>query len=491
MDLFSPDSFWIIWAVFGPLIGAMLVFLWPRQAAFLVTVATLATAGSVLRLVWQVAELGAQRHAIGDWSAPLGIDLHADGLTAAMLVTTALVGAGVTLYATAYFCQKSGIARHFWPLWLLLWAAMNALFLSGDIFNIYVTLELMGLAAVALVALAGGSDALTGAMRYLLVSLLGSLTYLLGVALFYGAYSTLDIRLLGQLTGPTPVVWLATGLMIAGLLIKTALFPLHFWLPPAHAAAPAPVSALLSALVVKASFYLLLRFWLEIFPATISGFGQLLGILGALAILWGSFQALRQARLKLLVAYSTVAQLGYLFLAFPFASTPAAAMAWNGTVLFILSHALAKTAMFLAAGNIRRSAGHDRIVELGRARSSVLLSWTAFGVAGISIMGLPPSAGFAAKWFLLQASFESGQWWWAVPVLGGGLLAAAYTFKVVSLAFARNEPVPAGERLPWRMEWTALGFSLAALMIGFATPQILTLLANGAPFPQLGFGSVP
>lgn len=491
MGLFTPDSPWIIWAIFSPLIGAMLVFLWPRQAALLVSAATLATVGSVLRLVWQVAELGVQRHAMSGWGAPLGIDLYADGLSAAMLLTTALVGAGVTLYATGYFRQDPGAARHFWPLWLLLWAAMNALFVSGDLFNIFVALELLGVAAVTLVTLAGKSDALTGAMRYLLVSLLGSLAYLLAVALLYGAYGTLDIWQLGELVAPTPAVWMATGLIVAGLLIKTALFPLHFWLPPAHAAAPAPVSALLSALVVKASFYLMLRFWLEFFPTTSPGFGQLLGILGALAILWGSIQALRQVRLKLLVAYSTVAQLGYLFLAFPLASTAAAAVAWNGTVLFILSHALAKTAMFLAAGNIQRSVGHDRIAELGRAPSAIFLSWAAFGVAGISIIGLPPSTGFAGKWMLLQATFASGQWWWVVPIIGGGLLSAAYMFKVVALAFTKDEPGAAGGRLPWHMEWTALGFSLAALMIGFATPQILLLLDSGAPFAQPGFGSLP
>ena len=490
MENVFADSPWIIWVVFSPMIGAIAAFLWPGRATLVGGLATLTTAGSVLWLVWQVAQLGPQRHAMGGWGAPLGIDLHADGLTAVMLLTTALVGGGVSIYATAYFQQAAATARFFWSLWLLLWAAMNALFLSGDLFNIYVTLELVGLAAVALVALAGNSDALNGAMRYLLLSLLGSLTYLLGVALFYGAHGTLDIGLLSGLVAPAPADWTATGLIVAGLLIKTALFPLHFWLPPAHAAAPAPVSALLSALVVKTSFYLLLRLWLEIFPITAPGFGQLLGLLGALAILWGSFQALRKARLKLLVAYSTVAQLGYLFLAFPLALTAAAAAAWNGTVLFILSHALAKAAMFLAAGNILRSVGHDRIADLGRGSPGLPLSWAAFGIAGISIIGLPPSTGFAAKWLLLQASFASGQWWWAIPIVGGSLLAAAYMFKVAGIAFVPDDPGAARKPIPRRMEWAALGFALGALAMGFATPQILTLLDSGTPFAQFGAAGV-
>ena len=456
-----------------------------------VPLVALGTVGSVACLVWQVAELGVQRHALGGWAAPLGISLYADGLSAMMLLTTALVGAAVTFYATEYFRRASETARYFWPLWLCLWTALNALFLSWDIFNLYVAFELLGLAAIALVALAGSADALTGAMRYLLVSLLGSLTYLLGVALFYSTYGTLDIGLLGDLTAPSAASWAATGLMVAGLLLKTALFPLHFWLPPAHAAAPTPVSAILSALVVKASFYLLLRLWLEVFPVTAAGLGHLLGLLGALAIVWGSLQALRQTRLKLLVAYSTVAQLGYLFLAFPLALTPVAATAWSASVFFILSHALAKAAMFLAAGNILRFAGHDRIADLGRAPYGVSLSWAAFGVAGISIIGLPPSVGFAAKWLQLEAALAGGQWWWTLPIVGGGLLATAYVFKIISCVFSQNGRTSGTNGISWRMEWTAFGLSLAALGIGFAAPQLLALLNSGTPLALHEVGSAP
>ena len=280
-------------------------------------------------LGWQVVEQGAQRYAVGGWGAPLGIDLYADGLSLLMLMVTAVVGLGISVYSSGYFNRNKAV--HFWPLWLFLWAALNALFLSADIFNLYVTLELMGLAAVALVALAGGADALTAAMRYLLVSLLGSLFYLLGVALLYHSFGSVDIAILAQRMEPSPAVWAAVGLMSAGLLLKTALFPLHFWLPPAHASAPAPVSALLSALVVKASFYILLRLWLEIFPLSGATLGQLSGSARSDAVLWGGIQALRQTRLKLLIAYSTVAQLGYLFLAFPLATS----IAWKGALYLL------------------------------------------------------------------------------------------------------------------------------------------------------------
>ncbi len=396
---------WLVLLVVLPLVGSMLCFLLPQRVKLLGLMTALAITASVLALSYQVVNQGVLRYAVGGWGAPLGINLYVDGLSLLMLLVTALVGVAISIYSSGYFNDDK--AKHFWPLWMLLWGALNALFLSADIFNLYVTLELMGLAAVALVALAGGADALAGAMRYLLVSLLGSLCYLLGVALLYHNFGSVDIEVLGQRMEPSPAVWAAVGLMTAGLLLKTALFPLHFWLPPAHASAPAPVSALLSALVVKASFYILLRLWLEIFPVASASMeqslGQLLGLLGVMAVLWGGFQALRQTRLKLLVAYSTVAQIGYLFLAFPLASI----IGWKAAFYMLLSHAVAKTAMFLAAGNILFYGGHDRIADLDRVAQRLPLTLSAFGLAGISLIGLPPSGGFIAKWLLLEAAIRS------------------------------------------------------------------------------------
>jgi len=467
---------WCVMVILLPLAGALVSFLWPRRSVPLGLVTALAVPACVAGLGWQVAEQGVQRYAVGGWGAPLGIDLYADGLSLLLLLMTALVGLGISVYSSGYFERKT--AAVFWPLWLFLWAALNALFLSADIFNLYVTLELLGLSAVALVALAGGADALIAAMRYLLVSLLGSLLYLLGVALLYHSFGSVDIAILAQRVEPSPAVWAAVGLMSAGLLLKTALFPLHFWLPPAHASAPAPVSALLSALVVKASFYILLRLWLEVFPPSDAAVGQLLGVLGASAVLWGGIQALRQARLKLLIAYSTVAQLGYFFLAFPLGTS----IAWKGALYLLLSHALAKAAMFMAAGNILRCCGHDHIVALDRVAKRLPLTLTAFTLAGISSMGLPPSGGFTGKWLLLDAALYTGQWWWALTLILGGLLAAAYVFKVVGYAFTPAEVSHEVRVVPVRMEWTALVLALAAVLLGLGTPWLLALLDIGFPF---------
>ena len=284
--------------------------------------------------------------------------------------------------------------------------------------------------------------------------------------------------------------------MSVGLLMKTALFPMHFWLPPAHADAPGPVSALLSALVVKASFYLLLRLWFELFDGVAPGFAaQMLGALGAVAIVWGSLLALRQERLKLLVAYSTVAQLGYLFLLFPLAGATAgaafwAAGGWAGGVYYAVAHACAKGAMFMAASTVLKVMGTDEIGKLRGVVERLPLAVTTFAVSGITLMGLPPSGGFTGKWLLLGAAIESGQWWYAAVVLAGGLLAAAYLLRFVTPAFTLDsEGVSGGEhekpyRAPLSMELAALLLAALSLVLGLVSAPLLGLLEVGAPFAE-------
>lgn len=479
MDFVFADIPWAVFLILLPLAGGIICFLFPGSARIIGLVTTFAVAVSTTGLGGQLLAHGTYRHAVGGWRAPLGIDLYADGLSLLMLAATALVGLGVSVYSTGYFKGNQSIS--FWPLWLFLLAALNALFLSADIFNLYVTLELMGLAAVALTALPGGRDALNGAMRYLLATLLGSLVYLFGVALLYHQFGSVDIATLAARVDSSPPAWAAMGLMGAGLILKTALFPLHFWLPPAHASAPAPVSALLSALVVKGSLYILLRLYLTIFGPVVEGVEGLFGLLGAAAILWGSLQALRQTRLKLLVAYSTVAQIGYIFLAFSFAMAAGVA-AWSAAVYLVLSHALAKSAMFLAAGNVLHFGGHDRIADLDRVVQRLPLTTTAFALAGVSIIGLPPSGGFIGKWLLLEAALGQGRWDLVAVIILGGLLAAGYVFKVLGHAFTEASVSHESGAVPASMEWAALFLAFGAIILGFLEPAVLSLVGVGDPF---------
>ncbi|CAH2602342.1 NADH-quinone oxidoreductase subunit J [Rhodovastum atsumiense] len=451
-------------------------------------------AGLAVALAIAASVLGAGAplvYLLGGWVPPLGIALRADGFSAAMLVTTALVIGATALVARDGFRTPPDVveARRplvFWTLLPALWAALTAVFVGGDLFNLYVGLELLTFAGLPLVCLDGGAATLAAALRYLLFVLLGSVLYLLGTALVYGTWGTLDIALLAQRIQPGPTAAIAATLMTTGLLAKTALFPLHLWLPPAHAGAPAAASAVLSALVVKASFFLIVRLWFDAMPGVFTqSAAQFLAALGAGAILVGGVLALRQARLKPLIAWSTVAQIGYLFLLFPLASGTSPTwnlVAWTGGLLQAISHALAKAAMFLAAGLVAGALGHDRIAGLAGLARVLPMTVLALGLAGLSLVGVPPSGGFAAKWLLLRAAIASGQWWWALVVLGGGLLAGGYVFRILAPALGgAAEPPHLRARVSRGREAVVLALALCSVLIGLLPLGAFGLLRIGRP----------
>ena len=474
-------------AILLPALGVLLsLLLGGRQAeriALGLMPVQLAVAFAVAAVVWRSGQ--PLVYTLAGYAPPLGIALRADGFSAVMLVTAALIMPAAGLYARANFATPRGEEKRaplvFWTLLEGLQAALSLIFLSGDLFNLYVGLELLTFAAVPLVALDGRPETVAAALRYLLFALFGSVFYLLGVALLYGAYATLDIALLASRIRSEPAVWLAAGLMTAGLLAKTALFPLHLWLPPAHANAPAAASAVLSGLVVKGSFFLVVRLWFDVlapFPTVVPG--AILAALGSAAILFGSLLALRQERLKLLVAYSTVAQIGYLFLMFPLGHGPWAADAFAGGVMQALSHAFAKAAMFLSAGLIAESLGYDKIAGLGGAGRAMPVTFLALGLGGLSLMGLPPSGGFAAKWLLMKASVASGQWVWAVVMAAGGLLAGGYLYRVLAPALSGEGP-QLKKTPPRSRESVALALALVAILLAFAPPSFFSFLQIGRP----------
>ncbi|ACK50006.1 NADH dehydrogenase (quinone) [Methylocella silvestris BL2] len=423
---------------------------------------------------------------VGGFAPPLGIALRADGFSAIMLLTTAVIISAACFFARSSFATPRGEPEArapfaFWTLIQGLFAALNIVLLSGDLFNLFVALELLTFSAVPIVCLDGRPETLVAALRYLLFALFGSVFYLLGVGLIYGAYGTLDILLLASRVKPEPAVYAAAGLMTAGLLAKTALFPLYLWLPPAHANAPAAGSAVLSALVVKAPFFLIVRLWFDVLPKLPSETaGAMLAALGSAAILVGSVLALRQQRLKLLIAYSTVAQIGYLFLMFPLALGGGvwSMDAWIGGVMQTLSHAFAKAGMFMAAGLAAQSLGHDRITDLGGLGRAMPLTAFALGIGGVSLMGLPPSGGFAAKWLLLTASAEAGQWAWVAVILAGGLLAGGYVYRILAPALS-GEPATLKSAPARSREAIALALTLVALLLGFAPQNFFNLIEIG------------
>jgi formate hydrogenlyase subunit 3/multisubunit Na+/H+ antiporter MnhD subunit len=464
-----------------PLAAAPLAVLLGRRGALAVLLAAgIGLTGCAAVLLAGLEAGGTVRHAIGGWGAPLGIVWRVDGLSALLIAASAVVGLGVAVYAAIALPRAA--VRGAVPPFLLLLAGLNALFLSADVFNLYITIELVSLAAVVLAATAGGGAALTAAMRYLLVAQAGSLCYLLGVGFLYAAFGTLDIAMLGERVKPGAPAAAALGLMTVALFAKAALFPLHGWMPALQGAVTTPVAALMSAIVELAFLYILVRLWFEVFPAvTGPETAALLGGLGAAAVAWGSLVALRQPRLRLLVAYSTVAQYGYLLLLLPLGRTAAAADAWTGVVVLAIAHAFAKAGMFLAAGALLaegRGDGMDRLYGAGRRLPMAML---ALALCGLTLMGLPPSGGFTAKWLLAGAALTAGQWWWAVVLLAGSLLAAAYVFTVLSRALSEDDPPgPAADRpVGVARQAVPMAFALASLAMGAAAGPVAALLARG------------
>ena len=490
----TQGGVWLVAALVVPVVGILALWLVGRRAIeTLAAVTLLANLAIAVTVLASAAGSGAPLvYLIGGWTPPLGLALRVDGIAAVFMVMSALVLLCTAVYARGSFGSDGTEQRRpmiFWTMLLAIAAALNLVFTGEDLFNLYVALELLTFAGVPLVSLDGSRDTLKAALRYLVFALAGSVLYLLGVAMIYGTYGTLDLAQLATLSGAEGALLVAIALMTAGLAAKTALFPLHLWLPPAHAGAPPAASAVLSALVVKGSFFLILRLWFDLLPGHLAMPGAtVLGILGAAAIIVGSTLALRQARLKLLVAYSTVAQLGYLFLVFPLglgsAAAPFESVAWTAGALQLMAHAFAKAAMFMAAGLVYEAIGHDRIEGfrgLGRIAPVTVLTMT---LASVSLMGLPPSGGFSAKWMMLTASLGEGVWWWAIVIAIGGLLAAGYVYRILVPAFTPPEaPIQRKKPVAPLREGAALALAILAILIGFLPLSPWPILAIGRIVP--------
>jgi multicomponent Na+:H+ antiporter subunit D len=484
----------------GMLLGLVLGGRNVQRVAFVVIPVGLALAAGIASH-WLQSGGKTLVYLLGGWSPPLGIALRADGPAVAMLLAIAVVVCGIGLFARADFgtprdVKESRAAFSYWLLLLAVWGSLNLVFVSGDLFTLYVALELLTFAGVPLVCLAGSGETIRAALRYMLFALCGSVLYLLGAVLLYGGYGTLDIPLLADAVQAEPIAWSALVLMTVGLLAKTALFPLHIWLPPAHGGAPAAASAVLSALVIKGSWFLVLRLWLDVMPGVASAqAAQLLAGLGAAAIVVGSVVALRQQRLKLLVAYSTVAQIGYLFLLFPMAFDAAGDMvlrdaAQAAGLLQAIAHATAKAGMFMAAGLVYAALGHDRIDDLAGAAKALPVAVAAFLIGGLALMGVLPSGAYLAKKLLLASAEESGQWWWTFVLQGGAAFTAGYVVLIGVRVF-RRPAAPLTELKPVSAlsQWAAFGLALASLALSLASalgPLPASLISNPLSPKELG-----
>jgi multicomponent Na+:H+ antiporter subunit D len=365
----------------------------------------------------------------------------------------------------------------FWPLWLLLWGGLNALFLSSNLFSFYVTLEILTLASVPMIVLSNTVLALNAAMRYLFIAVFASIVYLLAIVFLYGVVGSLDIQSLALELRSGATIWMAISLILIALTIKSGVIP--FWLVSTISNAPIPVAILLVALVIKAAFYILLRVWFEVLPNEILGLvSQLVGLIAAVIIIWASWQALQQRRLIRLLAYATVAQAAYLLLIFPLANGITDAWsfdAWQAGIYLSISHAFVLAALFMVAGHILYIVNSDFIHAMQGVGRISPLTLITFSIAGLCLIGLPS--------ILVDAIWQSGQWWWLIVIIIGMLLTASYIFKVLILLFTKlDDPVKHEGSLALSMILIPLLLSIIVLSMGFFDGEISRVLAMESPF---------
>ena len=422
---------------------ATLVGIWKSGWARLVAVA-----GMLLSFIaactglYRVLNEGALRHFLGGWPPPFGIEYVLDNLSAFMLVIITFIGLIAVVYppqAGLYTQPRRGIPLY--GLILLLIGGLVGVVVTGDLFNLFVFLEIYSLASYALITL-GGDRAVVASFRYLILGTVAGSFYLLGIGFIYFATGTLNMAdaasLLPALYG-SPAVMTGLALVVIGMGIKMALFPLHVWLPDAHSYAPPMIAAILAAIQVETAAYVLIRFMLTVFrPDYFSNtlpIATIIGWLAAVAIIFGSVMAIAQKDFKRMLAYSTVAQIGYIGLGIGLANP----LGMIGALLHILNHAFMKSCLFLVAGGVRHQTGLHDIADFAGLGRKMPLLMTGFTVAALSMVGIPPMCGFFSKWYLILGTLDAHNYVFTVVLVASSLLTAVYFFRVIEKVFARPD----------------------------------------------------
>ena len=428
-----------------PLVAAPIAALLnrPRLSWAVAVAATLWALYAALELLSQSMAAGAIHYELGGWAAPYGIEYVVDPVNAWVVVIVTLIGALVVPYARVSVEREITEDRIplFYAAFILCLTGLLGIAVTGDVFNVFVFLEISSLSAYALIALGSDRRALTASFQYLIMGSVGATFIVIGIGLMYVMTGTLNMADLAdrlpEVSG-TRTIPVAFTFLTVGITLKLALFPLHLWLPNAYTYAPSAVTAFIASTATKVAVYLLLRFFFTIFGATFSfdvmQLDRILMPLALIAIVAMSLVAIYQENVKRLLAYSSVAQIGYMVLGISFASV----LGLTAGILHLFNHALMKGALFMSMGCVMYRVGSvrlERMNGLGRA-----MPWTmaAFVVGGLSLIGVPFTVGFISKWYLVQAALEQGMWPVAGVVLLGSLLALMYVWKVVEVAYFRE-----------------------------------------------------
>ena len=407
---------------------------------------------------------------LGGWPTPIGIDLRLDGLATLLLLAVNGVGLAVSLYAVDYM-RRYTARRHFYGLFLLMVTGMNGVILAGDLFNLYVFLEVAAVASYALVAFGTEHEELEASFKYIVLGTLSSALILVGVALVYGMTGTLNLaQIAGRIaeTGLGAPLLLAFGLFIVGFSFKAALVPFHAWLPDAHPAAPAPVSAMLSGVLIKAiGVYVLARLAFNVFGIADNEL-SLLRWLGALSMIAGGLLAAGQSDIKRLFAYSSISQVGFIVLGFGL-GTPLGIV---GALYHLVNHALFKSLLFLNAGAVEYATGTRRLSELGGLNRALPVTGATSLIGSMSIAGLPPLNGFWSKLIIVLACIEAGHYGFATAAVLVSVVTLAYQLKVQRMAFFTALPESLREL---GREPRLMAFAMILLAVGCIVLSLLVL----------------
>ena len=423
---------------------ATLVGIWRLRWAYFIAVLGMALALVAASAgVFRVLKAGTLRYFIGGWPPPFGIEYVLDHLSAFMALIIVFIGFIAVIYppqAGLYQVPRKGIPMY--GLVMLLIGGLVGVVVTGDLFNLFVFLEIYSLASYALITL-GGDRAVVASFRYLVLGTIAGSFYLLGIGFIYFSTGTLNMadaaQLMPALYG-SPAIMAAVALIVIGMGIKMALFPLHVWLPDAHSYAPPVIAAILAAIQIEVAAYVVIRmlltvfqpqYFIEVLPVT-----TIIGWVSAAGIIFGSVMAIAQKDFKRMLAYSTVAQVAYVGLGIGLANP----LGLIGGLLHILNHAFMKSCLFLVAGGIKYQTGLHDISKFAGLGRKMPLMMAGFTVAGLSMVGIPPTAGFFSKWYLVLGGIDAGNWVFVAVILASSLLTAVYFFRLIEKIFA----VPSG-----------------------------------------------
>lgn len=479
-----------------PLVASPLAVLLRRPGAAwgLTVAACVFSFAASLFLAVQVGAEGVVSYAMGSWPPPWGIEYRVDALSAFVLVLVSGVAAPVALYARRSVAAEIPSEQHylFYAMYCLCVAGLLGMTITGDAFNLFVFTEIASLSSYVLIALGRDRRALFASFQYLILGTIGATFFVVGVGLLYLTTGTLNIadiaaRLPQETTRP---VLSAIAFITVGMSLKLALFPLHIWLPNAYAYAPSVVTAFLAATATKVAVYVLLRFYFSVFGVELVAIAlpmpEILLVFSIIAIVTASLVAVWQTDLKRLFAYSSVAQIGYITLGISMASRDGLTAA----VVHLFNHGITKGALFLLLGGIALRAGVPLLTHArGLARTMPMTS-LGIVIAGLSLIGVPGTAGFVSKWYLVLGAIEMGRWWLAALVVATSLIAVAYVWRFVEAAYL-SEPDPRTPRsgeAPFAMLAPAWLLVAACVIFGVATSYTVggarsaaALMLGGAP----------